>query len=230
MMEILFEKGEIYKKISSIIGISISQILSEKNEVIIGLPGGRSITNILKYLKMKNIDWNKIHVFMIDERLVSLDDNQSNFKLIKQELSDVIPINNLHPFHYKQIKKDSGLSEYREEIIRNGGKYDIILVSSGEDGHVGALYPNHSSIHDESDYLISMNDSPKPPKNRMSISKNFLLKSKIGILIFVGDMKRDAYSNFLNEKIDITKCPAKLITQLPKSYVLTDIQLKEETV
>ena len=114
--------------------------------------------------------------------------------------------------------------------FKNGGKYDIILVSSGEDGHIGALYPNHHSIHNESSDLISMNDSPKPPKNRMSISKKFLLKSKIGVLILVGDMKRKTYSNFLDKEIDITKCPAKLITQLPKSIVLTDIELKEEIV
>ena len=230
MVEILFEKGEIYKKISSVIADLINQILSEKDEVILGFPGGRSISNILQFLKMENIDWNKIHVFMIDERLVPVDDDESNFKLIKRGLLDVMPSKNLHPFRYNEAKEDHGLSEYKEEIMKNGGKYDIILVSSGEDGHIGALYPNHSSIYDESSYLISMDDSPKPPKNRMSISKKFLLKSKIGILIFVGDMKREAYSNFLDNKIDITMCPAKLITQLPKSFVLTDIELKEEIV
>ena len=230
MVEILFEKGDIYKKISSVIADLINQILSEKNELILGLPGGRSISNILQFLKMENIDWNKVHVFMIDERLASLDDDESNFKLIKQGLSDVIPSKNLHPFRYNETEDDHGLLEYKEEIMQYGGKYDIILVSSGEDGHIGALYPNHHSIHNESSDLISMNDSPKPPKNRMSISKKNLLKSKIGILIFVGDMKREAYSNFLDKEIDITKCPAKLITQLPKSFVLTDIELKEEIV
>ncbi|MCK4365149.1 MAG: 6-phosphogluconolactonase [Thermoplasmatales archaeon] len=230
MVEILFEKGEIYKKISSVIANSINQILSEKDEVILGLPGGRSISNILQFLKMENIDWNKIHVFMIDERLVPIDDDESNFKLIEQGLSDIIPIKNLHPFYYNETKEDHGLLDYKEEIMKYGGKYDIILVSSGEDGHIGALYPNHSSIRDESNYLISMNNSPKPPSKRISISKKILLKSKIGILIFVGDMKREAYSNFLDEEIDITMCPAKLVAQLPESFVLTDIELKEEIV
>lgn len=230
MVEILFEKGEIYRKISSVVADLIDQILSEKDEVTLGLPGGRSISNILQFLKMENIDWNRVHVFMIDERLVSLDDNESNFKLIKQGLSDVIPSKNLHPFCYNETKEDYGLLDYKEEIMKNGGKYDIILVSSGEDGHIGALYPNHSSIHDESSFLISMSDSPKSPSKRMSISKKFLLKSKIGVIIFVGDMKREAYSNFLDKEIDIFMCPAKLVAQLPRSYVLTNIELKEEIV
>ena len=47
-----------------------------------------------------------------------------------------------------------------------------------------------------------MEDSPKPPEKRISISKNFLLKSKVGILLFIGEVKRQAYINFLDEKLD----------------------------
>lgn len=230
MTEILFEKDTIYKKVSSIIINSINQILSEKDEIILGLPGGRSITKILHYLKREFIDWNKVHVFMVDERLVPIDDQDSNFRLIKHELSGVIPDKNLHPFQFDDNKPDFGLDQYEMEIKNFGGIFDIVLLSSGEDGHIGSLFPNHPSILDESEYCILVQNSPKLPKNRISISKKFLLRSKIGILLFVGDMKQEAYSKFLDENLDINICPAKLVKQLPESYVLTNIRLNEESI
>lgn len=223
MTEIIFEEEGIYTKISKLLKESIDKILLKKEKVILGLPGGRSIPFILKNLKDELIKWEKIHVFMVDERLVSIEDDESNFKLIKEGLSNVIPDENLHPFFYNKTKENYGLSNYEQEIIKFGETYDIVLVSSGEDGHIGALYPNHSSIYDESDFFISMDDSPKPPEKRISISKNFLLKSKIGILLFIGEAKRQAYIKFLDKKLDYKKCPAKLITMIPESYVLTNL-------
>lgn len=228
MTEIIFDKRGIYTKTSKLIKESIYKILSEKEKVLLGLPGGRSVPFIFESLKNEPIRWEKVHIFMVDERLVSIDDNESNFKLVRKGLSNVIPNENLHPLLYNETKQNYGLSDYEQEIKKFGGTYDIALVSSGEDGHIGALYPTHSSITDESDFLISMEDSPKPPEKRMSISKNFLLKSKVGIVLFIGEAKRQAYINFLDENLDYKKCPAKLISMLPESYVLTNIRLEEE--
>ena len=227
MTKILFEKESIYKKASLIIKDSVNKILSQKDEIILGLPGGSSISNICQYLKLESIDWKKVHVFMVDERLVPLDSKDSNFQLIKQGLSEVIPEKNLHPFLFDEKKPDFGLAHYEKEIKNFGEKFDIILLSSGEDGHIGSLFPNHSSIYDESENYILVEDSPKPPKERISVSKKFLIKTKIGILLFVGDIKREAYLKFLDKNLDIDICPAKLVTQLPESYVVTNIRSNE---
>jgi 6-phosphogluconolactonase len=140
----------------------------------------------------------------------------------------VIPPENLHPFLFDDNKLDFGLDQYENEIKNFGGIFDIVLLSSGEDGHIGSLFPNHPSISSESDYCILVDNSPKPPKRRMSISKKFLLKSSIGVLLFVGNMKREAYLKFLKDNVDISDCPAKLVAQLPESYALTNIKIDED--
>jgi 6-phosphogluconolactonase len=131
----------------------------------------------------------------------------------------------MDPFILDENKQDYGLADYKDEIKKFGGSYDIVLVSAGEDGHIGALYPNHHSIKNESEDYILIDDSPKPPKQRMSMSKNMFLKSKIGILLFSGEGKRNSYKNFLDDKLDFVKCPAKLTLKLPESYVLTNIEV-----
>ena len=100
-------------------------------------------------------------------------------------------------------------------------------MSSGEDGHVAALYPNHHSIRNDSDFFLSMRDSPKPPKDRMTMSRKLLTKSKIVILLFFGEIKEDAYRKFLDGNIDVDSCPAKLVLSIKDSYVLTNLDVKD---
>lgn len=223
MTRIIFEEKDVYKKATDVIVKSLKKVLSEKDNAIIALPGGRNIFPIIELLKKEKIPWENIHVFMVDERLVPITDDNSNFKLI-QGLDEVMPKENLHPFVLDEKKKDFGLSVYENEIKKYGGAYDIVVVSAGEDGHIAAMYPNHHSLEDTSNYYMLMHDSPKPPKDRMSTTANMLMKSKIGLILFVGDAKKDAYRKFLDDNMDFRNCPAKLISKLKESYVITNIE------
>jgi 6-phosphogluconolactonase len=164
---------------------------------------------------------------MVDERLVPVDDKESNFRLINEALRNTIPTDNLHPFIYDKNSISCGIKQYEEEIKKYGGSFDIVLVSAGEDGHIAALYPNHPSINDTSEYYLYIDNSPKPPLKRMSASKNMILRSNIGIVIFNGEIKKDAYQYFINKEIDYINCPAKLISEIPESYVVTNLEIEE---
>jgi 6-phosphogluconolactonase len=224
MNDIIF-KEEIHHEAYSILKDSIKKISEEKEKIILGLPGGRNIQPILKFFKKRSILFDRTHVFMTDERLVPLNDPDSNFGLIKNCLVGVLPEENFHPFILHENKQNYGLTDYKNEIKKFGGSYDIVVVSAGEDGHIASLYPDHPSIKNESENYILINDSPKPPKQRISMSKNMFLRSKIGILLFAGEGKRDSYKNFLDDKINFVKCPAKLTLELLESYVLTNIKI-----
>jgi 6-phosphogluconolactonase len=227
MVEIIFnkDKAELNRIAVNIIINSIELLLEKQDHVILGIPGGRSVIGIFTLLKEQNIAWDKVHLFWVDERLVPLDDSSSNFKLandlfIKHLNSiDKLPKGNVHPSGdaEKVIKK------YTSELNKLGGAFDIVLLGSGEEGHVGGLFPYHTSIKDESEYFLIMHDSPKPPRDRMTSSKNLLLKSKVGILLFISEIKRGAYNNFKNNKLTIESCPAKLILSLKKSFVMTNL-------
>lgn len=161
---------------------------------------------------------------MVDERFVPIENEESNFRLIKEILNHFIPKENLHPFIYNKDTSSFGIKSYKDEIKKYGGDFNIVLVSAGEDGHIASLYPNHPSIFDNSEHYIYVDNSPKPPSRRMSASKYMILRSKIGIVLFYGEIKREAYLNFLNKELDYTNCPAKLVSELSESYVITDLE------
>lgn len=192
---------------------------SKKNRVVLGIVGGSSIKNVFRELRNENIDWSKIHIFMVDERKVNLKNKYSNFRLARESLFDFlikkgkILESNLHPYDYNR-----STGSYYEELKKYGGRFDIVILSAGEDGHVASLFPGYS-IKNNSLGFIDVNRAPKIPKKRISASRKLIEKSRIGVLLF-GKGKNKAYKMFLDDKLDVNDCPAKVINKIKKRYVI----------
>lgn len=223
------EREELDRKAAKIIAESIASVLLIKDKVNLAVPGGRSVSGIFSELRKLDIPWEHVHVFMVDERLVPLDHEDSNFRLAKQTfLADLLKAGelkekNLHPFIYEG-DVERAIKEYDKDLDEQGGVFDVVLLSSGEDGHVGALFPNHHSLKDSSSRFISMTDSPKPPKDRVSASRKLLQRSEMLILLFYGESKREAFERYRDGDVSVWECPAKIALRVQNAYVLTDLK------
>jgi len=132
----VFDKDEniLYKAVADTIKDAIGDILQKKDYVVLAIAGGRSVPFVFEILKKKDIPWDKVHIFMVDERLVPIDDKESNFKLAKETfIGDLIkkgklPEENTHPFILDNEASDKGLSTYENELNKFGSIYDIVLL------------------------------------------------------------------------------------------------------
>jgi 6-phosphogluconolactonase len=225
---------ELAEKGASLLFSGMERLLGRKQHVVLGLPGGRSVAGI--YRKFRDSDfasWDRIHIFMVDERMVGIDDEQSNFRLIRESFAGKLidegkmPAENLHPFILQPESTDRGIGSYNEEFRKYGNAFDAVLLGVGEDGHVGALYPGHHSIRNDTDIYFSMDDSPKPPASRMTASRSMIENAEVGIAVFLGEAKREAFEKFMETGIDVVDCPAKLVNCIRKGYALTNIEAKK---
>lgn len=195
------------------VGKTINALIAPTGSINIGIAGGRTVPDVVS---RSPIEWKRTEAFVADERLVPLDDRESNFRNLKDALQGKA---RLHPFSLEK-----GIKDYERELREQGGAYDAVVLSAGEDGHIAGLFPN-GSVLDESEYFVEFHDSPKPPRDRMSMSRKLLLRSELGIVLFIGEEKRAALEMFLDKDARWEDCPAKLVLQLPVHYALTDIEL-----
>ena len=203
---------------------AVSEVLELKGRVVLAIPGGRSVAGIWKHLGAeRKIPWDKVHVFMADERLVGPEHRDSNYRLAFEGFlkglseSGRMPEENAHPF----LPEDSA-GEYYAELKRLGGP-DVLVLGVGEDGHVGALYPRHHSVESDAEGYVAMRDSPKPPPERITMTRRTMLKAGTAVLLFVGEGKKEAYARFLSEG-SVSECPARIAKNIEKVYILTDIE------
>lgn len=219
------KRAQLDAKAAWIIVEAIQALLETKSKVIVAVPGGRSVYGIFQKLAESNIDWHRVHLFMVDERLVAIDHPESNFRLVVESLGEIVPATSLHPFVYDTATEDNGVREYERQLVQLGGSFDIVLVSSGEDGHIASIFPNHQSTMVDRRRFVLLEDSPKPPLRRMSATPSLIATAQVGLLLFFGAGKGVALKNFFNPKLSVSECPTKLISTLPKHYILTDLEV-----
>ena len=129
------------------------------------------------------VDFGKWEVFFADERAVPLDHEDSNFKVLKDELLDKIPKDKgqptLHPIDVNYLDDIQELADqYQEALMRSFAAkdsvklplFDLLLLGCGPDGHTCSLFPNHELLRESDAWVAPIEDSPKPPAKRITLS------------------------------------------------------------
>ena len=227
------------------------RLQSGSGPVVFAACGGRSVDGILAALAARgDVPWREVHLFLVDERVVPAGDAQSNLRQLREVL--VAPLvaegrlraSNVHPFHFPDSPgreaEAAAVEACNRELHALGGRFDAVLLSAGEDGHVAALFPGHRSIADPADSYIRFDDSPKPPAARVTASRTLLLRSRAAALVFAGESKRDALAAFIacgtpgrgedpaaapaaSPGLDTGHIPACLVRALPEWAAFTDL-------
>jgi len=211
--------------------IRIQELAILKNSVNLGLVGGRSVSEIYRALtENTTISWKKVHFFLLDERYVPLDDKESNYSLIKKDLFDpllennLITTKNIHPINTHANNPNDAVFEYEKILDQYDGKIDVAIISAGENGHVAAIHPG-MYFNTKGTYKY-IEDSPKPPPKRITITPETLSETSSAILVFKGEGKKEALKKFLNKPEAKRTTPEKTMHLIKDLIVITD--LKEE--
>lgn len=162
--------------------------LKQRNKFRIAVSGGTLPTLLAKSLLVapeSGVQFSKWEIFFADERLVPLNHELSNYKLLKDDLLDKIPSKmgspKIHTIDEHFIDEDSGrkIAELYQERIRqtfgdqsitNVPIFDLILLGCGPDGHTCSLFPGHDLLREEKAWVAPETNSPKPPSRRISLT------------------------------------------------------------
>jgi len=157
------------------------------------------------------VDFSKWEIFFADERCVPLTHEDSNYKLLKDELLDKIPREELgEPKIYnideKLLDDPQEMADQYEKILvstfaaRDSVKlptFDLLLLGCGPDGHTCSLFPNHPLLREQDAWVVSISDSPKPPPKRISLSLPVVLHAAKIAFVATGAGKKDILKSIL---------------------------------
>lgn len=159
----------------------------------VALSGGNTALIFLGALKAANVDWKRITLFWADERAVAPDDPESNYGLTKRML--LAPLGNKGPraipMPTDRMPLGTAALWYDNALATelNNGPLDLAILGIGEDGHVASLFPGHRALIQEDLRAVAVEDAPKPPPRRLSLTLRYLLQTKKIWLIAIGPRK-----------------------------------------
>jgi 6-phosphogluconolactonase len=129
-----------------------------KDRVSLVLSGGMTPRGLYERLAgekfQRLLPWRKIHLFWGDERCVSPEHVESNYRLVYETLISRVPIpsQNVHPMPGADPNPERAAEEY-EKLLRQffgrsgkrkgGGwpRFDLVILGVGLDGHTASLFP-----------------------------------------------------------------------------------------
>ena len=129
------------------------------------------------------VDFSKWEIFFADERAVPLDHADSNYALIKSELLDKIPEGQarptVHPINVEHLEDIQELADdYEKTLVGSFASrdsvrlpiFDLLLLGCGPDGHTCSLFPSHPLLRESDAWVAAIEDSPKPPPKRITLT------------------------------------------------------------
>ncbi|NGX32767.1 MAG: 6-phosphogluconolactonase [Candidatus Anoxychlamydiales bacterium] len=182
-----------------------TEAIEKNNKAYIALSGGSTPLSFYQNLsKQKHLDWDKIHIFFVDERMVSNLDEKSNIYQIEKHL--IKPLNlkkeNIH-YISKDIDILDAIKEYELDIKSflhdEKPSFDLILLGIGEDGHTASLFPNADVLKEKEKFIV-LASKDEEDFDRVSFSYPLINLAKNVMFLALGENKANIIKKILLDK------------------------------
>ena len=170
------------------------------------------------------VDWNRVHLFWGDERLVPPDHEDSNFGLADAALilPAAIPSRNIHRIHGELPDAAQAAGDYQrtlERFARPGQpRFDVVLLGLGADGHIASLFPaspllDVNALSDGAARLVAEVWVPSLERWRITLTPRALLDAGAIVMLTAGATKAAAVNAVLHDSEDVAQWPAQILRQ-----------------
>ena len=162
------------------------------------------------------IEFRKWEIFFADERAVPLDHEDSNYRLLKDELLDKMEAvgqkpYKVHSIDESQLENTQELADEYQKALYNSfaprdsvklPTFDLLLLGCGPDGHTCSLFPNHPLLREVEAWVYPIEDSPKPPARRITLSLPVVNHAHNICFVATGAGKKEVLSSVFEGGVD----------------------------
>jgi len=204
--------SELVSAITEFLDVIASRKISNKDDFSLGLSGGSIVEILCKVLmNLSETIYKHIHFFFCDERYVN-DSNSLDF--IFNLYNDTLfskrhtANENIHKINLSLNLSDSTV-DYKSNIqnyfkINSTSsnkipKFDVLFLGVGPDGHTASLFPNHKLLKDTDRLIACLDDSPKAPSCRITMTLPLINSAHNICVIAVGESKASIVEECLND-------------------------------
>lgn len=201
---------EVVSALASYVLHAQKEAVEKKGRFTVALSGGSLPKMLRGLIGVESVDWDKWQVYYADERAVPLDHPDSNHALCEKELYSKVPIpkENIHPIDTTLLDDLEELSDAYEKalILQFASKdsarfpiFDLILLGMGPDGHTCSLFPGHELLAEEDRWVAYLEDSPKPPPKRITLTYPVINHALRVAFVATGAGKQEMLSKVLDQ-------------------------------
>lgn len=178
---------------------------AERGSASVVLTGGGTGIALLEALREDSgaIDWARVDIYFGDERFLPSGDPERNEVQASEALLDHVAV---HPDRVFRMASSDGPHGSDPEVAAaayaqilgshsNGEHtpaFDVHLLGMGGEGHINSLFPHTDAVRETHHYVVAVEDSPKPPPVRITLTLPAVRRAKHVWLLVAGASKAEA--------------------------------------
>ncbi len=164
------------------------------------LSGGGTATECYRALAGRpGLPWDRVDLFLGDERCVPPDDPDSNHRMITEVLIDAVgPVHADHPM-YVGGEPAAAAAAY-QRLVEAIGRPDLVHLGLGPDGHTASLFPGSAAVADTgAGHLVAANTDPNAvnPHERITLTFAGIARARRVVVTVAGASKHDALARIV---------------------------------
>jgi 6-phosphogluconolactonase len=126
---------------------------------------------------LKQVPWDKLELYWVDERCVPPDHAESNYRMTKEALLSKVPLPSERVHRMEgELEPEVAAARY-EAVIRNTFRlegaetptFDLVQLGMGDDGHTASLFP-HTDALNEMSHIVVPNHVPQKDTWRITLT------------------------------------------------------------
>jgi len=178
------------------------------------LTGGSSPERLYELLAAKpyreTLPWDRIHIFLGDDRYVPHNDPLSNFGMVRRLLLDhvCLPPGNIHPIPTGAGSVEEDARRYEAELHRFYGAerldptrplFDVVLMGVGDDGHTASLFPGRPELDETQRWVVGVPQAGLAPfVPRITLTFPAMASTRDMLFLVSGRGKREIVARVLS--------------------------------
>ncbi|MFM6985668.1 MAG: 6-phosphogluconolactonase [Hydrogenophaga sp.] len=201
--------------------------IAARGQASLAVSGGKSPIPLFEALREQDLDWSRVRIVLVDERIVPLDHEASNTALVARHLlqgkaaaARLVPFFRELATVFNAEVLDALVSDATERIADLPWPLDVAVLGMGEDAHTASLFPGapgyaRAIATDQRLAWVIPEQAPIPaPHARLSFTLHALLQARELLLSISGETKLAVYR----------RAAQKADPALPISLVLNQTQ------
>lgn len=144
-----------------------------------------------------DVRWERVQFTFGDERCVPPEHPDSNHRMARESLLDAVaaPAGNIFRIR-GEIPPHEAAREYEDKLAAVAARFgepryvhDLVMLGMGPDGHTASLFPGHPALAEQTRNVIAIEDSPKPPPQRVTMTLPLLNAARHACFLVTGTDK-----------------------------------------
>jgi 6-phosphogluconolactonase len=197
----------------------LEDALAGNDIATLAVSGGTTPKLLFEQFVLAGFNWDRVHLFFVDERAAPPTDPQSNYRLAEQSL--ILPVHfprrNVHRIP-AELMPERAAEHYVEEIrdffaLGDGElpHFDVVQQGMGADAHTASLFPGEPLIEDRQGIAAAVYVE-KLTQWRITLLPGVLLAARHSVFLVAGADKADSVRAVFHEEYQPQRYPSQVVS------------------